>query len=368
VPFNHLSSPIPHKTLPKIGGSNPTWLGNRVLVKQIFGYIYLGRGVEWGVMITKTFNSPREGINHPKNWLFSVTPENWEIVKAENIWAVRDRATAERLNKGDRLIFYVKGSQPPSFMGIYEVTGDWRRSTKQRWRDEVERNEIIYPWEVDVKPIQLGTANVRDLVPSLTFIEKKERWAVYLRGAPANFNKPIGKDDYELILKALGEPPYVVTLKPRGGVTVKSSVTSPPVPSITPLEPGVVPPHTEIRDMVLQLGELEDYIAEKEVPIDKERIDVTWRRKIRKIPDVVFEVQRKGDFYGALVKLKEAWDIWGCISVLITTQEYEEEAKRWLSSAFHEMERDARVVRWERIKRWFEIARERRQIRDEIKI
>ncbi|HID16901.1 TPA: hypothetical protein EYP26_01255 [Candidatus Bathyarchaeota archaeon] len=68
------------------------------------------------------------------------------------------------------------------------------------------------------------------------------------------------------------------------------------------------------------------------------------------------------------MKLKEAWDRWRCISILVTSQEYEGEAKRWLGSAFHEMERNARVVRWEKIKRWLDLMEERKRIKDEIGI
>jgi len=129
-----------------------------------------------------------------------------------------------------------------------------------------------------------------------------------------------------------------------------------------------IPSHKELRNMILKVGELEGFESEKEYPLNRERLDAIWKRKGRVKPDVTFEIQKGGDFYGALVKLKEAWDKWACISVLITTQEYIEEAKRWLGRAFHEMEKDARVVHWEKIREWLGALERRKNIRDEIRI
>ena len=139
------------------------------------------------------------------------------------------------------------------------------------------------------------------------------------------------------------------------------------VPEEELMTPGI-PSHKELRNMILKVGELEGFESQKEFPIDRERLDGIWKRRGRVKPDVAFEVQKGGDFYSALVKLKEAWDRWGCISVLITTEEYIEEAKRWLGRAFHEMEKDARVVHWSKIKEWFNTLEIRKKIRDEIRI
>ena len=60
--------------------------------------------------------------------------------------------------------------------------------------------------EIDLNLIQLGYANIRKLLTSLKFIEKKESVGVYLRGTrmgPANSGKPISEDDYKQILDEL---------------------------------------------------------------------------------------------------------------------------------------------------------------------
>jgi predicted RNA-binding protein len=71
-------------------------------------------------------------------WIFSVTPPNWKVVKAKNIWSLKsdNKRYCERIRKGDLLIFYVIKSRPPSFMGVFEVVGDWEESWEQIWEDE----------------------------------------------------------------------------------------------------------------------------------------------------------------------------------------------------------------------------------------
>jgi len=306
----------------------------------------------------------------PKNWLFSVTLPNWELLKRDNVWAVRSEAVKSKINMGDRLIFFVKGSQPPSIMGVYEVVGEWRLSSKLRWTEEKPEQRIIYPWEVDMKPILLGTLNMRENIGSLAFIENKNKWAVYLIGSPANLHRPIGDADYEFILAKMKMPPYIVEFKPKPAVVPTGEPKLPTIMVKPQPPPSAIKEltHPKICNMIIRLGELEDYIVEGEVPVNGERLDVTWRRKLRKFPDIAFEVQLKGNLFQALTKLKEAWDLWRCISILVTTGEYEEDAKRWLPKAFHEMDEDARIVRWETISQWLEAAEKRKRIKDELKI
>jgi len=88
-------------------------------------------------------------------------------------------------------------------MGAYEVVSDWYHSTEITWYDEQKAGKILYPFRVDIRPIQLGTANVKDLVDKLSFIEHKDAWSTYLMGAPANFKRPINEEDFQVILNEL---------------------------------------------------------------------------------------------------------------------------------------------------------------------
>jgi len=41
-------------------------------------------------------------------WLWSVTKENWEILKNKRVWATYNRSICNIVKNGDMFIFYVK--------------------------------------------------------------------------------------------------------------------------------------------------------------------------------------------------------------------------------------------------------------------
>ena len=144
-----------------------------------------------------------------KNWVWPVTPENWPKVKNENVWAVGGNPDKGRqVTQGDRIIFYVKSSG--CFQGIFEVVSDWHDPTG-KWADPEHSTTTA---EIDLKPIQLGYAEIEKLLDRLEFIRRKKHWGMYLMGnpkGPANFAKPISEDDYHLVfaeLKRVHEKPY----------------------------------------------------------------------------------------------------------------------------------------------------------------
>jgi len=73
-------------------------------------------------------------------WIWSVNPDNWEIVKTKKVWAVGTKLRTTRVGKGDIIIFYVKGSG--SFKGIFKVVSGWYDATESIWNDE--KGEILY--------------------------------------------------------------------------------------------------------------------------------------------------------------------------------------------------------------------------------
>ena len=96
-------------------------------------------------------------INH---WIWSVTPENWEKVKANKVWG--SKAAPERIQKyvqvGDQIIFYVKGTK--TFKGIMQVSESWNDdSSNLRWTDEIKNQEVIYNSYVKLKQKCLGSAS-----------------------------------------------------------------------------------------------------------------------------------------------------------------------------------------------------------------
>jgi predicted RNA-binding protein len=125
----------------------------------------------------------------PSSWVASITPENWEILKKLNIWGLDSETIADRIGVGDRIVLYVTRTQPPSFMGIYEITGKWQKATEPVWADEKSAGEIIYQYRTSIKPLRVGSASVRELKERLGFIANKRNYQVCLIGSPANMKR-----------------------------------------------------------------------------------------------------------------------------------------------------------------------------------
>jgi predicted RNA-binding protein len=268
----------------------------------------------------------------PSNWIASITPENWEILKRLNVWGLQ--AMTQRIVVGDRIVFYVTRTQPPAFMGIYEIKGKWRKTTGPVWADEQAVGEVIYTYRTEIKPVKTGTAHVKEIRDKLDFISNKNNYQVFLIGSPANMRRPISDKDFETILSTLSEKK--TTIAPK-----RTLPESPIAPVPVSLK------HNDIRGLIQKIGELKSFIAETEHPMDGLRVDVVWKTIPNAAPNWVFEVQIGGDVYEAFTKLKHAYDVWNSHHLyLVTTEDYAEQAEWLLTGAFHQIRHDTKVVHW----------------------
>jgi len=294
-----------------------------------------------------------------KIWIFPVTPENWSIVTKHNIWGVKSSKIREKIAKGDIIVFFVKGSRPPCFMGAYEVVSDWYSSTEITWHDEQKAGKIIYPFKVDIKLIQLGTANIRDLVDKLSFIEHKDAWATYLRGGPANFKRPISEEDFQVILSELKKPSINVSFKT---ISVKEIPIKPyelvkhREPLIT--QPPTTPPtHKDLINMLRDIGEMLCFVVKIEdfTPDKTYRCDMTWRDYEEHSPLKVFEIEVSGNVDHALASLAHAYDVWRpeCLYLVVSDEKDLERAKRLveprLKGAFSRLRGRLKVLTWKEV-------------------
>ena len=127
-----------------------------------------------------------------RNWIFSLISENWELIRNRQIFGAKNEKIAWKIGKGDRIILYVNGTN--SFRGIFEVTGDWHKGT-------------VFALEVGIQPIAIGSADMRKIKDSLSFVRLKEHASLYLQGTPANYKNPIPAEDFEIILREVKRNP-----------------------------------------------------------------------------------------------------------------------------------------------------------------
>ncbi len=121
--------------------------------------------------------------------------------------------------------------------------------------------------------------------------------------------------------------------------------------------------------MLAEIGTFQRFIAEKEYPMEKERLDVVWRKVIRSVPTYVFEVQVGGDVYHALGKLKHAHDLWNSRIFLVgDSKSFRDKADLLLSGTFHEIQPTIQILDVERISRLHSVKQELRQLEEDLRL
>jgi len=150
----------------------------------------------------------------PSYWLLTVTEENYQVIRQHRVYgapATTRRDITRLIRPGDIIILYVSKRGAKSLGGrvaaAYRVKTEWHVEDKPLWPDEQRENRVKYPYRVSLEPIVECTGpqapEIKELVPSLGFIEKKDRWQAYLVGTPANAGRPIPPEDAEKIIKEL---------------------------------------------------------------------------------------------------------------------------------------------------------------------
>jgi predicted RNA-binding protein len=286
-------------------------------------------------------------------WLFSVNRTNWDVVLNKNLWGLRKEkaATSRRVEKGDKILFIVTGTRPLVFTGAFEVAEDWSRDSRPVWPDELVERKAIYPIRAKLRPLRIGSADFDLLVPKLGFVKKKSSPYSYLRGTPANFQKPIPFEDYEVIVAEIERNPGAPSLPVPPGKKPKSADG---------------PNHDGLRGMIQEMGDMLGLVSQVEYGMDGWRLDVAWKRIATGIPSHAFEIQIGGNFYEALAKLKHAYDKWNSKPILVTTEKYAKEAQNLLSGSFHEVRDVAKVVNWQNVVELYKLMRKTWKLRDQI--
>jgi len=124
--------------------------------------------------------------------------------------------------------------------------------------------------------------------------------------------------------------------------------------------------HNKIRDMIYEIGRMNNKYPEREYSIDG-KIDVIWKRIEDGNPTHVFEVQIGGDIYHALVKLKHAFDK-GSENIFLVAEEKDfSKAKQLLSGAFHEIRDQIKIITTDRIEKLYKLDIEKQKLKKDFR-
>ena len=158
------------------------------------------------------------------NWIWPVVEGNWAVLAKKNVWATYSDKARAKVRKGDQIVFYVKGTG--NFRAVYRLASDWYPAKEPIWYDELAADKVRYKHQVAMELLELGSANYKSLVHSLSFVKNKKQISVYLQsmgGGPANHGRPVSDEDFGVILAELRRNPGPVDEVPsveEGAVAV----------------------------------------------------------------------------------------------------------------------------------------------------
>jgi len=238
-------------------------------------------------------------------WLAVGSPVNWKLAfEKGNTWGLTERQHHwwEKLNEGDAVIFYV--TKPVSgVVGHGKIQTKFKQN-KPTWPEEIERGEVLWPWGIEFT-VEYCLPENDWVTRNITSDTLKLKAGISFQSIDADFGKQ---------LIGLVQP----VQSPAGETTS---------PSL----------HEEIQQMLIEVGKLQNLIAEREYAFDIGKLDIVWRKVAASVPFYVFEVQVGGDVYHALAKLKHAYDLWNSHIFMVSSPRDKEKAELLLSGTFHEI-------------------------------
>lgn len=143
----------------------------------------------------------------PSNWIAVSGEENFEKTKELKFelqgFKTRQRRKAERMQAGDRLIWYI--TKEMVFAGYATIMGECFEDHEPIWQGKKAGED--YPWRVPIKPELVlerdKWVDVEGVARKMTYVSKwpPEHWRLAFQG---NLHE-IPDEDFELIRKALEE-------------------------------------------------------------------------------------------------------------------------------------------------------------------
>ncbi|GAI22350.1 unnamed protein product, partial [marine sediment metagenome] len=188
--------------------------------------------------------------------------------------------------------------------------------------DELKKYEVIWPlrFEFDVDFCLPPDKWVGEKIVS------KELW-------PRSGFQLLDQTTAKTLVSLMGKAEYVS--KDTAPLSIAAPATE--YVGVTETVGKSLPSHKELQTKLVEIGKLQNYLAEPEYSCDLGRLDVVWRRVTKSVPTYVFEIQVGGDIYQALAKLKDAFDLWNSHIFIVAPESERRKVNNLLSGAFHEI-------------------------------
>lgn len=258
-----------------------------------------------------------------KLWLAIGKDKNWRTsFRNRNIWGLEEKQKDvwDNLTKGDLILFYAK--YPLKGIIGYGTIATVFKQDKPLWPEEIKKNIVKWPLRFEF--------NIEYCISPDEWAEKSFQNEALIK--PRLSNKGFGLIDKDFVLKVL------LHFKSIGDISeiAKEFTTVSKLEKLPLLKPekGL---HERIKQRLIEIGKLQNFIAEAEYKMEETKLDVVWRRVEKSVPTYVFEIQVKGNVYQAVAKLKHAFDLWNSNIYLIANKNKREEFRHLVSGTFHEI-------------------------------
>ena len=263
-------------------------------------------------------------------WIVIGSEENWKLALISKCtWGLEETKLKKvywlAISPNDIILFYV--TRPVrGIVGYGNVRSKFYQDIPV-WDEEKKEGKVKWPLRFEF---------------DIDFLLPENRWEdekIPVRGG-GEFRQP-------LIYKELEEiQPIIRELNPKVSEELLRQIFMPVKTQETEV---VSPTHDFIKNLLMEIGKLQGYIADTEFNMETERLDAVWRRLPESVPTYVFEVQLGGDLYHALGKLKHAHDIWNSRIFLVASAEDLGAVNKLLSGTFHEIKPILRFIEIEKI-------------------
>jgi len=281
------------------------------------------------------------------SWIIPGSEKNWkQALISKGIWGLKestfDKVYWLAIAPNDVVLFYVSG-KVQGIVGYGIVRSKFYQDVPL-WDAEIREGRVKWPLRFEF--------DVEFLLPENRWIDEK---ISIPRGG--HFRQPLILKEWEEI------EPIIRALNPSVSMESLQEISIPVSPAKVE---EVSPTHEDIKNLLLEIGKLQGYIANPEFPMEVERLDVVWRRLPESVPTYVFEVQIGGDLYHALGKLKHAHDIWNSRIFLVASADALGAVNQLLSGTFHEIKPVLRFIETEKIQNLHQFKRNIYQIEKDL--
>lgn len=270
-------------------------------------------------------------------WIMSSNKENFKyaIEIYNRTWGVQDKWFPQwKALERENIIFFYISDNVKKIIGCGKIENKFIQR-EPLWPDEIRENKVKYPLRFTFKVDFLLSENEWNNrgIDIIKFM--KENWgrgkfAELLRGG-VNFIQH--KELINFLIREFNKKLSYEILFDKIPIQYEEEVIE---------EQDL---HKQLIELIVQIGNMNNLLSQKEYKIDNMILDVVWRRIEKGSPTYVFEVQVGGDVYHALSKLKHAFDLWNSnVFLIIHSKRDVIKADQLLGGTFHEIKERVKII------------------------